>query len=353
MPGDTDFYTRLGIERDASDEEIRRAYRDAARQLHPDVNIEEGATELFLNIKEAYEILVDPHMRAAYDENKPPPPPPPIRLKTEYSRPAINRIDDPQLAYALIELDVFVDVADDKDTTLPLNITLLLDSSTSMKGARLEKLKMTAIEIMRQLQPQDVISIITFNDRAEVVIPAGPRPGLHKAETNIRMIEARGGTEMFQGLKAGLKEARRYQSANCTNHIILITDGHTYGDEAPCLSLADRAAEAGITISALGIGSEWNDEFLDDLVKRTGGSSIFVAKPQEIEVLLKEKFQGLGKSYVERVELNFRLIPGVKLSYAFRLNPEVGPLPITAPIQLGGIPYKSRQRILLDSRHRG
>ncbi len=202
MPGDTDLYTRLGIERGASEDDIRKAYRDAARQLHPDVNIEEGATELFLTIKEAYEVLVDPQQRVAYDENKPPPAPPPIRLNTVYSRPAINRIDDPQLVYALVELDVFVDVSDEKNKTLPLNITIVLDNSTSMQGPRLEKLKITAIEIIRQLQPQDVISIIAFNDRAEIVIPASRRPGLHKAETDIRMIEARGGTEMYQGLKA-------------------------------------------------------------------------------------------------------------------------------------------------------
>ncbi len=348
MPGDTDLYTRLGIERGASEEDIRNAYREAARQLHPDVNIEEGATELFLTIKEAYEVLVDPKQRAAYDENKPPPAPPPIRLKTIYSRPAINRIDDPQLVYALVELDVFVDVSDEKDKTLPLNITLLLDSSTSMQGPRLEKLKTTAIEILRQLKPQDVISITTFNDRAEIIIPAGRRPVLHQAETDIRMIEARGGTEMYRGLITGFQEARKHQSSNFTNHIILITDGHTYGDEESCLKLADQAAAVGITISALGIGSKWNDEFLDDLTKRTGGNCIFVSQPQEIESLLKEKFQGLGKSYVERVALNFRLIPGVQLNYAFRLNPEVGPLPVSPPIHLGGIPYKSRQRILLE-----
>jgi Ca-activated chloride channel family protein len=190
--------------------------------------------------------------------------------------------------------------------------------------------------------------VIFFNDRAEIVVPAGPKPGLNRVETNIRMIQARGGTEMFQGLQTGFQEVRRHLSSKYTNHIILITDGHTYGDEAACLKLADQAASIGVTISALGIGSEWNDEFLDELVKRTGGNSFFVSKPQDIDSLLKEKFQGLGKTYVERVSLNFHTIPGVKLNYAFRLNPEVGSLPILPPIQLGGIPYKSRQRILLE-----
>jgi len=71
--GETDFYTRLGVDRNASENEIREAYRSAALKLHPDVNVDEGATELFINIKEAYEVLIDPSKRAAYDENKPPP----------------------------------------------------------------------------------------------------------------------------------------------------------------------------------------------------------------------------------------------------------------------------------------
>jgi Ca-activated chloride channel family protein len=348
MTGDTDFYTRLGVESDASEEEIREAYRSAARRLHPDVNVEEGATELFLNIKDAYEVLVDPHKRAAYDGKKPPPKPPPIRLNTVFSREAINCINDPQLIYALVELDVFIDIPENEDTELPINLTLVLDNSTSMKGERLDQLKSTTIELIRHLRPKDVVSIVFFNDRADVVLPAGPRPYLHKLETKIRMIDPQGGTEMYQGLKAGFAEARRFLGTKYANHIILITDGHTYGDESDCFTLANQAGNMGITLSALGIGSEWNDEFLDKLAQRTGGSSTFVSDIKDIESLLKEKLKGLGKTYVERVSLNFRLIPGAKLNYAFRLNPELGPLPVSPPLQLGGIPYKSRQRLLLE-----
>ena len=280
--GETDFYSRLGVNNNASETEIRDAYRLAALKLHPDVNVDDGATELFLNIKEAYEILIDPSQRSAYDKNKPPPDPPPIRLNTIFSRPFLNRIDDPQLIYSLIELDVFVDVSDDDEKTLPLNLTLILDGSTSMQGVRLDKLKTTAIEIIRHLRPQDMISVVFFNDRSEVVIPAGPRPEIRKVESNIRMIQAKGATEMYQGLNAGFQETQRYLNSKHSNHIILITDGHTYGDEAACLSLANQASSLGITISALGIGSEWNDEFLDELVKRTGGSSIYVSDPKDI-----------------------------------------------------------------------
>jgi Ca-activated chloride channel family protein len=347
MPGESDFYTRLGVDRDASEEEIRKAYRDAARQLHPDVNVEDGATELFLTIKEAYETLIDPQQRDAYDRKSPAPAPPPIRFNTIYSREALSRLDDPQLIYALVELDVFVDIPKE-ETSSPINLTLILDFSTSMQGERLDRLKVTAIEIIRQLRPQDFISVVGFNDRSEVLLSAGPRPSLHQAETKIRMMQARGGTEIFQGLKTGFLEARRYLNSNYSNHIFLITDGHTYGDESSCLSIADQAAKSGIVISTLGIGSEWNDEFLDEIAKKTGGSSSFVSKPKDIEFLLKDKLNRLSKTYVERVSMGFQTTPGVELKYAFRLNPELGPLPTVSPLPLGGIPYKSRQRILLE-----
>lgn len=62
-----DYYKALGIEREASVEDIKRAYRKLARQYHPDLNKEPGAEARFKEIGEAYEALKDPEKRAAYD----------------------------------------------------------------------------------------------------------------------------------------------------------------------------------------------------------------------------------------------------------------------------------------------
>lgn len=63
-----DYYATLGVARDASADDIKRAYRKLARQHHPDVNREPGAEERFKEIGEAYEVLKDPVKRAAYDQ---------------------------------------------------------------------------------------------------------------------------------------------------------------------------------------------------------------------------------------------------------------------------------------------
>lgn len=63
-----DYYQTLDLKKDASQDEIKRAYRKLARKLHPDVNKSHDAEEKFKELGEAYEVLQDPEKRAAYDK---------------------------------------------------------------------------------------------------------------------------------------------------------------------------------------------------------------------------------------------------------------------------------------------
>jgi curved DNA-binding protein len=62
-----DYYSILGVPRDASTDAVKRAYRRLARKYHPDVSKEPNAEERFKEVNEAYEVLKDPQKRAAYD----------------------------------------------------------------------------------------------------------------------------------------------------------------------------------------------------------------------------------------------------------------------------------------------
>lgn len=348
-PEQPDYYAVLGVARDASQEDIKRAYFEAAQKLHPDKNIAAGETEMFLDVQVAYEALSNPKRRAQYDATLPPQEKVklPYEFKLTYSRPNLVNLDEPQMLYLILDLEA--PSAARKTSAPPLNVCIVIDRSTSMKGEKMDVVKSTAIQVMRNLRPQDILSVVAFSDRAEVIIPAAYHQERTRLEARIQMIQPGGATEIYQGLEAGVREVMRSNDAKRINHIILLTDGHTYGDEQLCLALASKIAERNIGISAMGIGQEWNDIFLDVLATRTGGSSAFIAEPQDIKRLLLQKFDALAHTYAEDVSLEFTPLDGIELSYGFRLQPDPGPVIVDEhPLRLGPILQDTATRVIFE-----
>src|SRR5918994_7455742 len=65
-----DYYKTLGVDKKASQDDIKKAYRKLARQYHPDTNNDAGAEERFKRISEAYDVLGDPEKRKKYDRGQ-------------------------------------------------------------------------------------------------------------------------------------------------------------------------------------------------------------------------------------------------------------------------------------------
>jgi Ca-activated chloride channel homolog len=341
------YYEILEIPFDATSEEIRSAYRELARRLHPDTNSAPEAAEKFIDLQTAYETLIEPERRQIYDKTLPASTTTlPLAIHKLFSRSFIQKMDEPQILYTLIRIaPPGVELS---GSGTPLNLCLVVDCSTSMQGALLDTVKATAIELVKQLREQDIISIVAFSDRAEVVIPAAPNQDPFLLQASIRMLRTSGGTEIYQGLEAGYREVQRYRSKKYANHMILITDGRTYGDEELCIRLSVQAAAQNIGISGLGFGAKWNDAFLDQLTAKTGGSSTYIHNPQDVNSFLKQKVNVLGQSYAEHLEYELELTDGVELRDAFRLQPDLSPIALGSPLRLGSVPRNSLLEFILD-----
>ncbi|MFN3763749.1 MAG: vWA domain-containing protein, partial [Anaerolineae bacterium] len=166
-----------------------------------------------------------------------------------------------------------------------------------------------------------VVGVVAFNDRATVMYPSQPLTDPLRIHARISSIWASGGTEILQGLRAGLEEIRRHHRKETLSHLILLTDGRTYGDEEQCLAEARRAGLEGIEISVLGIGEDWNDVFLDQLARQTGGTSNYIAYPRQVREIMRDLVQRLTMLLARDVTLTVRATERAWVENCFRTAP--------------------------------
>lgn len=343
-----EFYNLLGLPLDATAEEVRAAYFDAARRMHPDANPAPDAREEFLRIQEAYETLSNTEKRQNYDILLPEAARIPLTaaMTIRVSRSVIPFYREPQLIYALIDINCTGEM---ETTKLPASsICLVIDRSTSMKGERIEMVKANIQQLIRRLRPNDLLSVVAFSDRAEVVISPTRVSELDKQQGKVNLLDVGGSTEMLRGLEAGVSLLQRSPENTLIRQLILLTDGHTYGDEEDCLRLAREAEAENISMTAFGFGSEWNDTFLDKLVSISGGSTVFVTSPKDLYHFLEQRIQAVGIAYSSAVNLEIQSDPEVEIRYAFRLRPDLSPIDVGSNIPLGSLQYGKGISLLLE-----
>lgn len=345
MDNEFEYYALLGVTSQATPDQIRAAFA-SLRSKFPQNQQDEASNPEYARLATAYEVLSDPERRATYDslliETKSLEL---VNVQVQASRDRIKVSDTEQVVYLLVNILP----PSQEFKRRPLNLSLVLDRSTSMQGSRLKHMKAAVELIVNRLSPNDTLSIVSFSDRAEVVVPSSKVENPIAVVGQLRAVQASGGTEIFQGLRAGFQELSKATIAKYSNHLILLTDGHTYGDAVQCLDLANRMAEQNIGISAFGIGTEWNDQFLDELVAPSGGLSNFIEQPNEIIEHLQKRIQGLGTIYAQNVALKAHLHTRVTINYGFKLKPFAQPLVLDGEmLHLGSLEGRTPVSVLLE-----
>lgn len=354
-PDPIDLYTTLGVGRNATLNEIETAYFSWQARVEAGEPI---STQAWERVRYAYEVLSSPHRRGIYDSLIAETAGSSVKLDVTLSAESLPMGETAHVVYVLLVLRADKISA---GTRRPLNLGLVVDRSTSMRGERLKQVIATIELLLEKLGPEDTLSLVTFSDRATVVLPAAalgtatqsadPNTAVawHDPRRLLNEIVASGGTEIYQGLRAGLEQVYRSAGEDRNSHLILLTDGHTYGDADHCLSLAREAAARDIGITAFGLGADWNDTFLDALVAPSAGQSHFIEKPGDIFASLEGRLDGLGALYARNLSLR-RSWPGqFVLTSAYKLTPYMQPLPLDSnPFLLGDLEERAPLSVLLE-----
>jgi Ca-activated chloride channel family protein len=248
-----------------------------------------------------------------------------VQLTVQTNKDTFPATGGQQLTYVLIEAMPTGAVADVK---MPLNFSLVLDHSGSMSGTKLDSLKEAAKLAVDQMGPQDLLSIVIFDDKVKVVASSQPVSDGQGLKEQIDDIRAGGGTAISRGMKEGLQELRKGVGPDRVSRMLLLTDGETFGDEDVCRRLAADAGGEGIPIVALGLGEEWNEQLLDDIADAAGGTSDFIPEGQPDVILrtFERQVQAAQATVVQNAELILRLVGGMMPRAVWRVTPMIAKL---------------------------
>ena len=290
------------------------------------------------------------------------PPAIPLTLDCTLASSIVPVTGQPRLVYLLIDVS-----GGEGANTLPSNLGFILDTSDSMRirlvtdeqfmqlarngqaqevmtdGVPAYQIKSISGDLIAQfprridyvsdalkvaseyLRPVDQFSVVAFAERAQCMIPSvsgKEKVRLHQAARELEYMRLGDETRMAQGIAMAFDEVQRQCGGACASRLILLTDGHTRNVKE-CYDWAQTARKAGIKLTTMGIGVEFNEELLIPLADITGGNAYYIETPDQIpEAFRQELGAALNISY-RNVEVKLLLPAGVKLRRMHRVLPDI------------------------------
>jgi Ca-activated chloride channel homolog len=232
---------------------------------------------------------------------------------------------------------------------MPLNLCLVIDRSGSMEGDPLEYVKRACGHVVDLLDQNDILSIVTFEERVDVVMPA--RRVVNKAlvKEHINRIQPGNTTNIFDGLAAGASQVASVRSEGYVNRVVVLTDGEPTAGVKDYSSIVGCAAEQrsrGITVTALGFGPEYNEELLAGMARRGGGNYYYISRPDLIPEVFRAELEQLLTIVAKNIRLRLVLSRWVDVRQVYGYQPQLGPR--TAEVPLADLERGASQRTLVE-----
>jgi Ca-activated chloride channel family protein len=176
---------------------------------------------------------------------------------------------------------------------VPFNLAIVLDRSGSMGSyGKMENARLGAMEIVERLGPDDILSVIVYSDRPQVLVPAQPVRDKDALMEIISGVYSGGSTALYGGVAYGADQVRRNMSWEYINRIILLSDGLANVGPSSTGALANLGSDLereGITVTTIGVGLDYNEDLMTALAARSGGNAYFASTSRELPAIFAEE----------------------------------------------------------------
>jgi Ca-activated chloride channel family protein len=197
-----------------------------------------------------------------------------------------------------------------------LNLSLVLDRSGSMHGEKMIRAREAAMFCVDQMLPTDRLSVVTFDDRIEVLFPSEPVTNKQSMKDLISRVMARDSTNLHEAWRRGGLTVSEHMLDQGINRVVLITDGLanvgiTNTDEI--VSQVMGLFQRGVSTSTIGIGADFNEDLLMPMAQSGGGNAWHVVEPNDMQHIFQIELEGLIAQFAHTVSLSLIPADGVRI----------------------------------------
>ena len=235
-----------------------------------------------------------------------------VKLDVEVSHPVL-KANTKVKSYLRVKLTGF-DLKKEKKRTA-VNVALVLDRSGSMGGDKMAKTIDAAVAFVNRLHSDDIISIITYDDRVNVLLPATKISNRDAIIKKIRAIRVGGSTALYAGVTEGAKELRKFIDQKRVSRIILLSDGiANVGPSSPSelAQLGMKLRKEGFSVTTLGLGDGYNEDLMTQLAIKSDGNHKFLRTNKDIETFFNKELGALSAIVAKNVTIDIICSEGIK-----------------------------------------
>jgi len=198
----------------------------------------------------------------------------------------------------------------------PVNVAFVIDRSGSMQGARIAQAREAATAAIRRLDQNDIASVVIFDDRIDVLVPARDVSNHAAFIDRIRQVSARGSTAIHAGVMEGAVQVRANLDKKRLNRVVLLSDGQAnVGPRRPeeFAALGRSLLAEGISVSTIGLGLQYNEDLMLQLARASDGNHTFVGDQTDLIQVFNKEFDDVLASCAQTVSIDVELRSGVRV----------------------------------------
>lgn len=222
----------------------------------------------------------------------------------------------------------------------------------------LDIVKVAIVSAVKALRRDDFCGLVAFAGSARRLAPISPASKTRDLLRGVERLDETDlgdDTRLAAGLSLAVKElaGRKRSKGSAVQRIVLLTDGFAL-DETDALRWGQQAASAGISISTMGLGGDFNEDLLLALAESSGGNAYFIEEPSDIPDAFANELKASQSVALRELELKLKLYGGVELRRAYRVKPAISDLGLpfqvdgSAGIRLGDLDLQTPPAVLLE-----